>query len=167
MKEEQLFEIKQKFLQIIPHPKLIQKQIDRLKEFEQKEDEQGFIEIDLNASLASIFEQYISELLKLKLKIANSTGGTELYINLCNLKKAQNNLIKSLISYYPENCVVDDSSVKQSDPFDVYALLKELQEEKINENEIKDYLCKQFEADTVMLSELAKAVLRARKIGVG
>ena len=166
MTEEQLFEIKQKFLQLIPHPKLIQKQIDRLREFKAEEFDIEDYNLNEQAELLDFFKQYITVLLNLKLKIAHSNEGGQLRQYLQVLRDIQVCLIKKLIVYIPENCEVDDSSIKQSDPFDAHAYAKELQLENVQENEIKDYLCMQFNKETSVHSELAKGVLRARKIGV-
>ena len=166
MTEEQLFEIKQKFLQVIPHPKLIQKQIERLKKFELDGIPIKEIALQRKGTLQNFLSDHISESLNMKLKIANAKNGGDLYQYLCVLKKQQNLLIQKLISYFPQNVEVNDSSIKQSDPFDTYVYLKELKDQNVKENEIKDYLCTQFRKEPSMQSELAKGVLRARKIGV-
>ena len=166
LSEEAIFEIKQKFLREIPHPKLIQKQINRLKEFELEGMMRINYELDQHSDLIDFFKQYIAALMTLKLNISNANDGVVLFRHLCNLKNLQETFIKNLTLYHPENCSGDDSEIKQSDPFDAYTYLKELQVQNVQENEIKHYLCTQFEQAPESYSELAKAVLRAKKIGL-
>ena len=163
MTEEELFEIKQKFLREIPHPKLIQKQINHLNE---KRTDEVLLEnpIDESKDILSFFNNYIRILLALKLKIANAKDDNELYGFLKELYQLQLTLIKYLSDLLPEKIDFDDRNIKQSDPFDIYVYVKELKDQNVKENDINDYLCGQFELEPVRYSELAKAVLRARKI---
>ncbi|MEZ4923376.1 MAG: hypothetical protein R2780_09420 [Crocinitomicaceae bacterium] len=160
--EQDLFEIKQKFLREIPHPKLIQKQIDRLKAFHCSE----YVEhLEYEMELMPFMESYLGALMPLKLRISNAQSGDELLTALAQLQSFQLLLIKKLSAYYIYDVKVDDGSVKQSDPFDVYLYMKELQLANVKENEIKDYLWQQFaKNDPNLFSDFAKGVLRARKI---
>ena len=103
--EDQLFEIKGKFLQQIPHPKLIQKQIDRLRDYKLNDITQGTIELDEDANLSVFLEQYISNTLALKLEIANSKDGKILFLSLVNLKELQERLIKKHIKTFYKPCI--------------------------------------------------------------
>src|SRR5690606_15342617 len=98
---EQIFEIKQKFLREIPHPKLIMKQINRLDE--QPVSEEEVVKIDFSDGLLLFLEQYMSTLLEIKLKIANAAEAVELRKYLINLYFLQQQLITNLSVYYPAN----------------------------------------------------------------
>lgn len=160
---QQLFEIKQKFLREIPHPKLIVKQLKFLNVETPDLSEGSYAEPE---QLAENLNTYISNLMQLKLSISNAASGLDLGSNLVQLHALQSQLIAKLSSYCPESYeLFEEDGIKQSDPFDVYSYIKELGTQGLQENEIKDYLCKQFElADPAQFTELAKGVVRARKI---
>ncbi|UKN02672.1 hypothetical protein K6119_03985 [Paracrocinitomix mangrovi] len=165
---ELLFDVKQKFLREIPHPKLIQKQIDYLQvKFQLVETDNVFKPID-TASLVDFFEEYISLLMPLKLRVSNAKDAAKLNSQLLKLKHLQQNLIENLAALVEEIDfdIEKYSSVKQSEPFDVYQFSKELKEKALKtDNEIKDYLCQQIESkEAEELSELTKGVVRAVKI---
>lgn len=159
MNTEDLFEIKQKFLRTIPHPKLILKQILRLKsEFEVEE-------LTLtDSSLVEVLTDYIDQEMRLKLGIANAQDAESLSSLLISLMNLHNSLIAKLASYSTSDLIIP-STIKMSDPFDAYALLKSLKALDLNETEIKQYLCTAQDASTdKMNTELYIAVVRAKKI---
>ena len=163
---DQLFEIKQKFLQEIPHPKLIQKQLDKLTFYQSTTSSNSSLKEAEDMELTPFLAWYIQELMDVKLQISNASDGLKLYEAIDQLLQIHNLLIKKLYNYFPENTSAKDEQIKQSDAIDAYIIWKELQSSKVTENEIKDYLCSQFEQETESYSEFTKAVLRARKIVV-
>jgi hypothetical protein len=164
LSSEQLFEIKQKFLQQIPHPKLIRKQIMVL-ERDAVNEINAVLPLNSKNDLLVFFEGYMASLLSLKLSISNSKTADILRKDLIELLALQNSLIEKLASYYPTKGVDMAFKVKQSDPFDVYAFKKELEANELTENEIKNYLCQQVKnKENSGISELTKAVIRARTI---
>ena len=159
--KEQEFEIKQKFLRTIPHPKLILKQILRLnKDFvADKKSDQNF------QDLSVYLEGYENYLLKLKLEISNAPDQKVLSTSLEKLYELQQRLISKLSTYFPDTLEQKLDAVKMSEPFDTYEIVKLLKAESMNESEIKNYLCKELEnTESDNLSVLTKSVLRAKKI---
>ena len=165
LSSQQLFEIKQKFLMDIPHPKLIQKHLTSLSKQPDLKIDSSNLGIDKTASLLDYLKSYLDELMPLKLNIANANTRSELRNCLKNLLVIQSNLIQKVASYYPAEAKIESDKIKQSEPFNVYNYIKELEKEQIEENQIKSYLCLQFEAsESDKLSEFGKAVVRAKKI---
>lgn len=162
MTEEELFQIKQKFLREIPHPKLISKHIDRLAEVQS--DSRELIALETGLELKMYLEKYLQDTLALKLRIANAASAKILRSELLSLYRVQLGLIQKLYQYYPQNAAYEDDHIKQSEAFDVHALIKELNREKISENQINNYLYQQFNEAPESYSELTKAILRAAKI---
>lgn len=162
MTEEALFELKQKFLRDIPHPKLILKQIERLKVHDPEQFES--VDFEPNQPLREFLKEYIDAILDLKLKVSRAQEANVLSKQLIVLRCWQLELINKLSHYCPEREGVPDDEIKQSDPFDAYAYLKELNVSEIQENEIKNYLCARIDQDPDAYSELLNGVLRARKI---
>ena len=164
MTEETLFEIKQKFLREIPHPKLIQKQIDRLKEFE-KEGMRADVHLSQGElKLIPFLENYIAVILTLKLGISNAVDGSALLSSLINLNSVQLALIAKLASCMPEEAEFEGEKIKQSNPIDAYKLLKELTDNGVDDKDLKDYLCTQLEKGPEGYTELTKSVIQAKKI---
>ncbi|MEX1001837.1 MAG: hypothetical protein WDZ35_06970 [Crocinitomicaceae bacterium] len=162
--EEELFQIKQKFLQHIPHPKLIRKQLRLLSRFVNKETKPEQNKLPLDMELGDYLNQYTALLLQLKLKIANTRNAEPLFSYLNELLNLHERYIQKLLTYLPD-CDYDESSIKQSDPFDAHTLSTELKANTLSDNEIMPYLCKQFSGCTANdYSELGKAVIRAKKI---
>lgn len=160
---DQLFEIKQKFLREVPHPKLITAQLKRLG----VSDVVSHDKIKLSQqSLPHYLEKYLNDLMPLKLKISNANSKEELAELLLQLLHKQTRLIRVLASFYPDEVKMNDADVKQSERMDVYAVLKELQEHQLeSENEINTYLCKRLEtAEKNDLSGLTRLVVQAKKI---
>ena len=163
---EQLFSIKQKFLQHIPHPKLIKKQMDRLARSEDIDMTDDLsVEQQITAlNLLDYLKLYDKSVLQLKLQIANARESIDLYRSLYNLLQLQNNLIDTLAGYLTD-CPYEEEGIKQSDPFDTHAMAKEIEGKELKESEIKPYLCKQFSNEQVSdYSVLGTAVIRAKKI---
>ncbi|MBD3636784.1 MAG: hypothetical protein HUJ25_05525 [Crocinitomicaceae bacterium] len=159
--------MKQKFLAEIPHPKLIDKQINRLTAYSSLQTKQhiDIVLPDRKEELATYLQHYIDLLMPLKLKIANSRSAKPLLISLQELKELQLAMISKLESYYPKDKAPKVTTIKQSDPFLVYDYLKEIQTQQLQENQIKSYLCRQFEKqDENIYSPLLKGVLRANLI---
>jgi hypothetical protein len=161
LSKEALFEIKQKFLRVVPHPKLISKQLNKLGV---QEDEVR--PISSSGDMIVFMRYYLDTLMPLKLGIANGKTSEEIGKKILDLLHLQRSLIHELSSCFPEVIMeIDDSQIKQSSPFDVYQYIKELQGLHIGQDEIKQYLCEQFKKnDPSEFSEFAKGVLRARKI---
>ena len=143
MSDQVLFEIKQKFLQQVPHPKLIQSSIDRLNRqldepFELNKPEEQVSNEDLKEYL----EVYLDRLLKLKLEIANAPSSHELISSLVKLKGLHMNFINSLSewsSHLPED-YVPRTEIKLSDTVDAYEILRFVSGNFEDRNQIKEYL---------------------------
>jgi pseudouridine-5'-phosphate glycosidase len=168
---EEIFAIKQKFLQTIPHPKLIVKQIKRVEQIIENQGavalevaENPMVDIELSINLDIFLEEYTNQLLKLKLQIANSSRAQILRNYLVTLEKLQNQLITKLAQYAPKDTENVGVEVKMSTPFDVYEILKFIQAEKLEENQIKPYLYAQITGLSSELNPLLIACIRAEKI---
>ena len=163
---EELFEIKQKFLRVTPHPKLIKKQIDKLDKLVQEENDIRIItsELDTSSSLADYLENYIAKILKIRLEIANAKEAVCLKNNLKELLLLQESLILKLASYAEEIEITQFDNVKMSDDFGAYAILKFIRVENIEENKIKPYLYTQINTDLKTEKPLLIACVRAKKI---
>ncbi|MEO9531466.1 MAG: hypothetical protein ABJG68_14275 [Crocinitomicaceae bacterium] len=161
LSEEQLFDIKQKFLRTIPHPKLILKQILRIdKSFEFKHGDYSH-----SKTLSDELNEYESDLLRLKLDISNAKEASALSNSLKNLLQLQYQLIYKLSSYAPISELDQETDIKMSDPFETYELFKFLKANDITESEIKNYLCKELKSEIEgPFSILVTSVLRAKKI---
>ena len=162
LSNQDLFEIKQKFLREIPHPKLILKQINKLSG---QKDISGLTEMDPKIDLKDYLKEYLNQLMPLKLNISNARSEMDLKRALQQLYCLQNGLIQKLYTYFTTDVEIDDSEIKQSAPMDVYIYLKEIESQNVKESDIKNYLCRQFKNDQFnKFTDLAKAVLQARKI---
>lgn len=156
---EEIFEIKQKFLRTVPHPKLILKQINRLNKSYVPEPA-----VISKLNLKVFLEKYISDELSLKLTISNAKETESLERALISLMDLHSSLISKLADYYSP-VFTEEPAIKQSDSFDVYNILKNLNEFDLHETEIKKYLCDELKtASLKTISPLGIAVVRAKKI---
>lgn len=165
MTSEQLFELKQKFLQQVPHPKLILKNIQVLANHLGIDFQSNVAGNHQGLNIIDFLAFYDAQLLKLKLEIANASDESELFQGLAVLYHLHQELIERLADHCPEQNDVLTDEIKQSSPFDVYAIQKELRLNHLDETEIKDYLYKQFNAiKQADWGEFTKSVIRANKI---
>ena len=165
--EQQLFEIKSKFLRHVPHPRLIRKSIEQVKalagtdlvEFESEQP--SYSDVTLTHALTAATE----DLLKLKLAISGSETASELYANLIALYNLHWALLARLASYLPVLNEYPDHEIKQSDPVDSYETWRFISRAGLSENEIKPYICKAISGRAPAdFDELTIACLRSRKI---
>ena len=168
---QDLFNIKQKFLQIIPHPKLILKQINLIHIKEGNLDSfpidyTGILlppEIE-NEKLADFLNKHIKTTLSLKHNIAMAANYAELKSDLLQMYTSQIVLLKKLKLYLEIGKNYADQAVKMSDPIDSYLLLKTIQQLNLEENEIKNYLCEQIKKEELDQNKISVHFLRANKI---
>ncbi|MFT4600781.1 MAG: hypothetical protein ACI857_000958 [Arenicella sp.] len=162
--EQELFDIKQKFLREIPHPILIQKQIDRLSK--KAEDSFGHQEVEFSQrELESFLKEYTLVLMPIKLSVSNAQTGEALRRALSSLLFCQNKLISKLSEYVIAFNSEKFKDIKMSTTIDVYAIQKFISENSLKESEINAYLCSAFEkADSESISILTESVVRAKKI---
>lgn len=167
----ELFEIKQKFLREIPHPKLIAKQI-KLIDKQLVDQPEGQYDIKAfrlgteaqNQSLIAFLEDHIQQILGLKHRISSANDYKQLKIRLVDLWIEQSKLIHKLNHYIPDEHGYEDNHIKQSKPFDAYGILKIIQGENLKENEIKPYLCTLIGKETGASNLFLDACLQANKI---
>ena len=158
---EELFEIKQKFLRVIPHPTLIAKQLKKLGQPIELLKIQEFNLKELKLTLDS----YTTDLLNLRLAIANAQNSDFLVQELIKVYYLHWELLFTLAHYCPEDGSINSVDVKLSDAFDTYDLSKFIVTQGIQETEIKEYLCKDLMINAPFnCSPLLLAVLRAKKI---
>lgn len=156
-----LFTIKQKFLSTIPHPKVIRKYIEQID---------GEVTIDNIAieesDLYDFLNEYLNQLMGIKLSIANSDGPISLKMALIQLLSLHNQLINKLAQYVSH--LNDSFQVKLSDSIDAYEIQVFLKKNAIQENQISDYLCSHLSADMAVLEQdelnFLNAFARAFKI---
>ena len=167
----QLFELKQKFLREIPHPKLILKEIKILKRINPEIDfsELRYDQVEMNATeksgtLESFLENQVQKELQDKQSISQALDTETLFQSLFTLFQHQVVFLKKLQSYLPVIAEGVDKEVKMSSPFNAYHLLKRIHELNLKENEIKDYLCRVIKAQEKPLDIIAINCLRANKI---
>lgn len=167
----ELFDIKQKFLREIPHPKLIRKQIwqIRVKGKLGEKEELPYSEIILNKEeksrgLEEFLDGYIKAVLMLKHQVSQATDYSSLETVLISLFSGEIKMLKKLQTYLEVSNEYPDGDIKMSAPMDQYQILKRIRELKLNENEIKPYLCKQIEADSNEFDVLTRSCLQANKI---
>lgn len=166
--EEKLdfFELKQKVLGEIPHPKLIVKYANQagnkvgIPPFLIRKE---IFEIQ-SIALVDFLENQLNKTLILKQKIANSVHFNQLNELLIELYKLQMLFFQQLKSYLPTDVKFEDETIKMSLPIDPYQLLKRIRERNLNENEIKPYLYTQTVTKVATTDELTAAFLRANKI---
>jgi hypothetical protein len=161
----QLFDIKQKFLYEIPHPKLILKEVKKLEKYFHENCENLGPNLSLELPLLEYLIAHQDELLSLKFQIANSSEGHHLLCLLKELFRKQSFLIQKLNQYYSSMITLSGEQIKQSDPFKVHDIIKELRASDLSETQIKSYLCSSSEKkEDIALSYLEIAVIRANKI---
>lgn len=166
----EIFEIKQKFLREIPHPKLILKQI-RLLETKARLNQPLTVEdlhlanIPNQQELTVFLENYITETLRLKKDIANASDPNQLKTELVGLYQSQIQFLQKVASYLPQKPIYPDEEIKMSDPIDAYQFLKRIQLLNLQENGINTYLCKEIEnANKTTFDIITISCLRAQKI---
>ena len=158
-----LFEIKKKFLSVVPHPKLIKSAIKRLY----------IVDVDLPTTelegqpseLIHFLEFYIDRLMKIRLRIANATNEENLAKALIDLFALHHQLLQKLASYNTELSQLSDEELKISQSVDAYEILKFVKEEIGDENQIKTYLRSlKSEVKPEDWKPLEREVLRSAKI---
>lgn len=142
MSEQLIFEIKQKFLREVPHPKLIQSSIDRLGRLTDEALEVVPIVSRSVDSCTNFLNDYLTDLGSLKLAISNAASAQDLRSNLAALKFMHLELIDYLseLSKNLPDDYLPESEVKLSTSIDAYAILRFLKARFKNDNEIKEYL---------------------------
>ncbi len=162
-----IFDLKNKFLGLIPHPKLITKAI---KQAQVKgglthsiEDIAHSLTDEIGAQDLNEFLRYaIHESLQIKQVIASASSYASLAIALERLLLNQLNLIHKLNLYAPKIEEHRLESIKVSEAIDPYAVLKMIQQRNLKDDEIKNYLCTQIDQND--LNDLVVIFLRAHKI---
>ncbi len=158
--ESILFEIKQKFFNEIPHPKLIKKEITKIS------SNLDFIDqIDQHSDsreLNTYLNAYLTDLLKLKLAIANSKETIQLYTSLKELYILQNSMISKLASYVAKSDDLPLGHLKLSGSIDAFKIVQELKSTSTEESEISEYIWqeisnKNIEDFTVITNECLRA----------
>jgi len=166
--EEKLdfFDLKQKVLGEIPHPKLIVKYANQagnkvgIPAFLMRKE---IFHIQ-SITLVDFLENQLSQTLRLKQKIAHSGDYHQLNRLLIELYELQIHFFQQLKSYLPTDVKFEDETIKMSLPIDPYQLLKRIRERNLNENEIKPYLYTRSVTKDDTTDELTAAFLRANKI---
>jgi hypothetical protein len=165
-----LFDLKQKFLRQIPHPKLIQSAIKKAARHHGSHyEEQTLLSVKLNAShqqqlLADFLEETIARELRLKHQISQANSFGRLIEALEDLYLHQVQICLKLQSYV--NVELSDQhkqAIKMSDPFDLYEILKSIEKEMTNEA-IQEVLQNELSQNTFEPGVLATACIRAQKI---
>lgn len=164
--QEELFQIKSKFLSEIPHPKLILKAIVQTQNGCKSIDDIKRQSIpNENDELILVLKKYVEELIQVKLQISNALTGQELNIALIQLYKLHWSFLFSLSSYMSELELYPDENLKISDSIDAYSLIKFLEVNHIKENQIKTYICNTISNKSPEdFDVLTIACLRSRKI---
>ena len=160
MERDLVFELKQKFLQKVPHPTLIQSAINRL---DKNAVAKSTIVLKSKGSSLYLLEEYIEKLLELKLKISQSTTSEELLPHLQLLKTMHIELIQHLAGFYSHFAIHPrwEAQVKQSETVDAYEVLSFCRDRFANDNEIKEYLRElNSEEENLLLTQ----IVRSKKI---
>ena len=165
-----LFELKQKFLRLIPHPKLILSAIKKASRQNQNSEpiEQANsvkLEVaDEKLSLKDFLNYRITKELELKKIITDAETFEGLADDLRILYRHQVTICLKLQTYLPDSEEeLADSEIKMSDPFDLYALLKSLSGLNTDE-EIREKIKVELRDHTFENSAITNACLRANKI---
>lgn len=162
-----LFELKNKFLGPVPHPKLILKAIKQAyvksgmiadKELVSYAHNRQFDPLHLDLFL----QETVIDLLQIKHAISTAFSYHSLGVGLERLLVNHLNLIHKLDSYVSKSITNEGESIKVSGSIDAYHILKMIQQRNLKDHEIKNYLCKQVDQDDS--DELLEIFLRANKI---
>jgi len=162
-----IFDLKNKFLGIIPHPKLISKAIKQARVkgglSQPIEDIAHALTDEISAQdLNEFLRHTINSLLQIKQGIASAYSYQSLANALELLLANQLNLIYKLKSYMTNVEQERLESIKVSEAIDPYAILKMIQQRNLKDDEIKNYLCTQIDQND--LNDLVSNFLRAYKI---
>lgn len=160
---EELFELKNKFLRDIPHPKLIFKAI---KTIQPSAILPTYENSQVKADLFEHIEHYSSVLLDIKLRISQSKTSEELLPILNALLTEQMRLIWKLSQYILTDSFFGFDEIKQSGPIDYYLIKKSRALFPEADNKIKEYLCSELNAheNGSELNSLLVPFFRAKKI---
>ena len=165
-----LFDLKQKFLRQIPHPRLIQSAMKKAARFDdQKYEEQTLSAVKLtknqkDAYLTDFLEQAILRELHLKHQISLANSFSKLIAALQDLYEHQVQLCWKLNGYMTvdfESTHLD--AIKMSDPFDLYEILKAV-DKGMSKEMIQEEIKNELSQKTFEPGVLATACLRAYKI---
>ena len=170
MNEEEkyvLFELKNKFLGPVPHPKLILKAIKQayVKSgyLEGKEPVYQALPCYFAALPLDLFlQKIITDLLQIKYAISIADSYLRLGEALEQLLINHLNLIHKLDSFVEKSISTGSESIKVSPSIEAYHVLKMFQQRNLKDHEIKNYLCQQIDQDDS--DELLEIFLRANKI---
>ena len=167
----ELFEIKKRFLQEIPHPRLIVKAIQQLtKNYDLPEISLDSFQTNLlgfqekNEALLPFLERYLQKNLRTKHAISMAETPTKLRHSLRILLYEQWMLFLKLQAYLPEDANFPDQELKMSAPIEVYEVIKWIRHENLQESEIKNYLYTNIFEKSTEFDSLTIACLRANKI---
>ncbi|MGB1103700.1 MAG: hypothetical protein ACPG21_08730 [Crocinitomicaceae bacterium] len=173
MKQEniaELFDLKQKFLRLIPHPKLIlsaRKKASRYTMQSEQITEMSDVELgerDAVLNAHDFLNQRITEELSLKHRIALANTFDELEMLLSELFKFQVSLCLKLQAYLPKNSTgLNDQDIKMSEPFDLYEIYKTIKSLG-TDKEVREKIAAEIKDTTFEKSAITKACLRANKI---
>jgi thymidine phosphorylase len=165
MDDQQLFELKQKFLREVPHPTIIKNHIKRLDNSIGADEQINAVFVESESELENFLLEYQAKLMPIKLEVANGKGPEQLANSLLKLLKLQQNLIRKLGSYEIDSQSEKFKEIKLSTAFDTHKLMKFLRSDNIKESEINAYLWTAFEqSNRTEYSILTEAVVRAKKI---
>ena len=172
--DERLFELKSKFLQVIPPIKIIHSIVKKIKRI--TEAANVFIDLeklvvydtflDLNQmSLDDFLDFYQAELAKIRLRISNTSNGYGFLNEVSVIESLQKELIFKLAKFdLPIDQYIERWPIKLSTPFKVYDLQVELKENQLKETEISEYIRGQIANDNFeKFTELTLAVINAKK----
>lgn len=162
-----LFELKQKFLSAVPHPKLIAKamvqaQVKAGVEVKDVKDDTPTVAIINALDLRQFLDENITNLLLIKGKIALANDYHALAIALQSLYANHLHLIHKLNAYVPHALDFSTEAIKMAVPIDAYQVLKIIQQRNLKDDEIKNYLCANINHGDS--DELVEIFLRANKI---
>lgn len=157
--EEELFQLKQKFLREIPHPKVIASYHKRTGEILNSN-----VILNTNLGLIEFLKEYSRELMPIKLKIAHAKNKTDFGIGLNFLYGLQMDLIGKLASYASIN-TSEFREIKVGAPIQNHRILQFLKERELKENSINEFIEKELASKEIAnFTVLTENVIRAKLI---
>ena len=161
MTEELVFNIKQKFLQSIPHPKVLVKYRNQLSDaflLQKIEYKCGD-----KPQLVDFLENYSSHLSKVKLRIAHAIDQSELADAVNDLLELQLRLICELSKpNLPDNEGID---VKVSEEIPAHEILKFIRMNNIQDEIINSFVANQnYSKEKANFDVLSLNILKAKRI---
>jgi len=172
--EMEVFNMKNKFLRILPPIPLIENYCKKLEKIQMAfrffyplNHSINFINPVLlsDEGLNEFLNQYQTELSKIKLQIANADSSELFILVLQHLISFQKNLHLRFDEFYHETFEDSKELIKISEPIDIFEIQEELKSNFLSENsQIKDYICKKIKDKEFESSALSKMVLQSNKI---